>query len=343
MKKFLYLVVLLPMSLFAQNSDEFSFTTSRAFEHYEVGATFGSTGLGLDVKTNINQDFKLRAGFSFMPQIGNVEGYTLDAVGGEYVDPKVSSKTQRLAELLGDMIGSKSVNDVIDMERKVGYFNAKVLVDWYPLEDKKWHVTAGFFWGSKKIGKAINTIEEGPTTTAILMYNQMYDQIQVLDKYEYPTLTIGSHSYELDPIAGKEVKESFNYYGRIAVQLGKYPDGTPFYTEPNEDAVIKADAIANAFKPYIGVGYDTSLNRDERWKLGFDAGLMYWGTPHIYSSGYKYHENAETYEEKMEHVDKVCLVHDLTKTSGAVNNYINLFKKLPLFPVIEIKLAYSIF
>lgn len=342
MKKILYLIMLLPSVLYAQEKGKYDLVASHAFQHMEIGATAGTPGVGIDVAMPLNKNLKLRAGFGFMPEIGDVMGFTMQSVGGKYVESSTASKTERLASILSDMIGNEHIDDVVDMERKVSYYNAKVILDWYPFRNKHWHFSGGFYLGSKRIGKVHNTLAEGPTTTAIVMYNQMYDQIQGLDKYEYPVITVGNHSYELDPIAGKEVKEAFNHYGRIAVQLGKYPDGTPFYTEPDDNSIIKAEAIVNAFKPYVGVGYETRLGKEQRWTFGVDAGVMCWGTPHIYSSGYKYHADAETYEEKIEAIDQVCLVHDLVDTSGTVGRYINLIKKLPVLPVLEVKLTYNI-
>lgn len=345
MKKFLYLLAFLPCTLFAQHENDkyYRVEESERFEHLEVGATLGTTGIGIDVATPMGNSLRLRAGISFMPSIKTISGYTMKSVGGEYVDDKLSSKTERLAEILGDMINNKNIDDVVDMQRSINYYNARVILDWFPWKGKNWHVSAGFLWGGTMIAKVRNTVNEGATATAIVMYNNMYDQIQTLGKYEYPTISVGSHHYELDPIAGKEVKEAFNYYGRVAVQLGETKDGAPFYTEPNENAVLKADAYTNAIKPYIGFGYSTRLFDDERWSLGFDAGIIYWGTPHIYSSGYIYHKDAATYEEKIEHVDKICLIHDLNKTSGSIGSDIKLLSKMPIFPVLEVKLSYNIF
>lgn len=339
MRKALSLLALLPCLLMAQEKN-YDLSKARPFSHLEVGATLGTPGIGLEVATPLNPYLKLRAGVSYLPKMGDVEGYTMKSVGGDITD---TDKTSHLAKLLGDMIGNDGVDDCVDMERNIGYCNAKILLDWYPFESKKWHFTAGFYLGTKQIGEVVNRREEAPTMIAIIMYNDMYDQIQGLGPFEYPTIKVGSTSFELDPIAGESVKERFNHYGRVAVQFGEYADGSPFYTEPNRDGVIKAEAQVNAFKPYLGFGYNTPLGKDGRWNLGFDVGALFWGTPHVYSSGYKYNTEATVYKDKIEYVDRICLVHDLHDIGGTVGSSIKFVKSFPVLPVLEVRLSYHIF
>ena len=77
--------------------------------------------------------------------------------------------------MLENLTGMK-VNDTFNMTGEPNFYNFKLLLDVYPLKNKHWHITAGVYAGSSKIGKAVNTIEDAPTLIAVNMYNQMYDK-----------------------------------------------------------------------------------------------------------------------------------------------------------------------
>lgn len=323
MRKILFLLAFIPVWVFAQTND-FELNTSKAFSHLEIGGVVGTTGVGFDISAPLNKHLKLRAGFSCMPKISDTENYSMTAVGGS---EKISleHRTKRLAEYLGDLINNDDVDNIVAMDRRVGFSNAKLILDWYPFHKKNWHFSAGFYFGASKIGEIQNTLEEAPTMLAMIMYNDMYDQIQGLDEYEFPTFSLGKYSFELDPITGKEMKNAFKAYGRVAVQLGSFDDGTPHYIQPDANGILKAEAKANKFKPYVGFGFDGRIGREKRWDIGFDMGIMYWGTPHIYCN------------------DGVCLVHDVHDIKGVVGRYIKVVKRIPVFPVLEFKLSYALF
>lgn len=324
MKKLLLALALVPCTLFAQNSASKGSDNVKAFSHLEIGENVGTTGVGINLATPLNKHLKLRVGVDYMPKVGDVATYSMAAVNGAQ-DLDMDYKTNHLAEYLQDLVHNPDIDNKVDMNRRIGFINAKAILDWYPFQKKNWHFSAGFYVGSRKVGEVSNTVEEAPTMLAMIMYNDMYDQIQSLGQYEYPTFELGKYSFELDPIAGKKMKNAFNAYGRVAVQLGTFADGTPHYLEPDPSGIISAEAKVNAFKPYVGFGYDTHFGKDGRWNFGFDAGMIVWGTPHIMCN------------------DGVCLVHDVKKIGGIVGRYISFAKKMPIYPAIEIKLAYTVF
>lgn len=346
MKKLLYLLAFAPISAFSQSTIFNNVENSQAFQHMEIGGVLGTTGLGIDVAFPLNKNLKLRAGFSTTPTISFVDSYSMTAVGGDQLSEgsePLETKTERLSKYLGELIHNEDVDNIVDMDHKYHNYNAKLLIDWYPFKKKNWHFTGGFYAGSKKIGNVCNTIQESPTTLAMLMYNDMYDQIQGLDEWEYPTFSLGSYSFSVDPFTGMQLKERFNYYGRVAVQLGSFDDGNAFFIDPDANGLLKAEAYVNAFKPYVGFGYNTRIGKDHRWNIGFDAGLMFWGTPHVYCDGYKFKADETEYADRIERQERVCLIHDVQKVRGIVGDYMNIVKHLPFLPVIEAKLSYTIF
>lgn len=336
MKYLLYLLAFVPSILFAQVKD-YTLESSSAFAHMEVGGVVGSTGLGLDIAVPLSNNFKLRAGFSAMPNISNVASYSMTAAGGSSkID--INHRVENLVGYLRDFVNNDQVDKYVDMSRKVGFYNAKAILDWYPFKKKNWHFSAGLYVGSSHIGEMCNTQEEAPTMLAMLLYNDMYEQIRDLDEYEYPTFSLGKFSFEMDPITGKYIKRAFKEYGRVAVQLGTSSEGNAFYVTPDVNGVLKADVETNVFKPYIGFGYNKHVGKEKRWNVGFDAGVMFWGTPHVYCDGFTLDS-----DDNIENRERVCLVHDVKNISGVAGKYIKFVRCIPVLPVLEVKLAYSIY
>ena len=334
MKKILSLLAFLPTLVWAQ-PDQKPFKAERLWKDFQIGATAGTTGFGLDLKTSLAPNLSLRAGFNYLPKIKRTTGFSMTAVQGSD-DENLEEKMKRLAGYLADLVGNEKVDNIVDMQMEVSLVNAKVLLDWTPFRKKNWRITAGIYVGKSQFAKACNTLEEGPTTTAMLLYNKMYDQIVNLGEYEYPTFSLGSVTVELDPETGKIVKEKFMKYGRVAVQIGELEDGTPVCLQPDEDALLRAHGKVNTVKPYLGFGFDTHLDKEQRWQLGADAGVMYWGTPHLNT---KYIVNRDG-ENVME---DICLVHDVKNIKGVIGNYVNVAKHMPVYPVLELRLGYRLF
>ena len=96
---------------------------------------------------------------------------------------------------------------------------------------------------------------------------------------------------------------------------------------PDKDDMVKANMKVNAFKPYLGIGYDGHLTKHEdKLTIGFDAGVMLWGgTPHLTSH------------------DGTDLIHDVENINGKVGDYINAIEKFKAFPVLNLRIAYKLF
>lgn len=325
------LLLLFPMFLFAQEEQVVE-NPYRPFRHLDVGATVGTTGIGIDLATHMGKYLDLRVGFTFVPPIHVGGSYSMttnsdmkNPDGTPMSEEQKKDRIQRLCGYLGDLVQSKDVDEYIRMDQQIYSYQGKILLDIYPFRKRNWHFTVGCFIGNKRMGEAVNSRAEAPTMMGINLYNKMYDQIQELDPYEYPSISLGDYSFEMDPQQGKLVKEKFNSYGRVAVHMGDFPDGTPHYVTPNANGVLKADLYAPIAKPYVGFGYNAYLGRDKRWNVGFDAGILVLGkTPCVRTE------------------DGVCLVHDVVNIKGDVGKYISVMSKMPVYPLVEFKTSYKI-
>lgn len=307
---------------------------SHVFNHLDASITLGTTGIGIDVATPVTDFAQLRVGYAFMPsfhksmyfgiQVGDKAESKYDAKGN-----RVETTFEKMAGALEQVTGYQ-VDDKVEMIGVPTYNNLKVLVDVFPFQkDKRWHVTAGFFLGPSKIAKAYNATEAMPTLMAVSVYNHFRDK--TLASYEggwpyEPVISFGSYELnETDMIENMAAR--FYRYGRMGMHVGDYDDGTPYLMEPGSDGMVRAEVKTNAFKPYLGLGYEGRLIKNkDKFRIAVDLGAMFWGgCPSIVTH------------------DGTDLTRDVNDISGKVGSYVRLAKKCRVFPVLDVRLVYNIF
>lgn len=147
---------------------------------------------------------------------------------------------------------------------------------------------------------------------------------------------------EFDPddnILLKTYKRIYNY-GAMGIHVGDYKEdvvdeqgnvvhkkGDPYMMVPNNESMVKADWIVDRFRPYLGFGYSGRLAKnDDRWKIGFDCGAMFWGgTPRIIT-----HEGVD-------------LCSDVEDISGDVGRKVRFFKQFKAYPVLNLRITRRLF
>lgn len=336
MKRLLCVLAFLPVLSFAQRPvyeqkilTSYSLGTSnetksdyKPFRHMQVGLTAGTTGVGFELGTNLCKSLKMRAGFSYFPKVSMKRSYSMTSISDEPLTEEEDNRMERLCLRLGEFINSDRIDPYVAMDHRVNFWNAKLLFDVYPFKKKNWHFTVGSYFGPKKIGRAINMHDEAPTMMAINVYNGLFDQGDGDPWY------IPSFKFEgLPSIAiPADVWDMFLYYGRVAVPLGTFSDGTPHYLVPDKDGVMYATITSHIVKPYVGVGYDFSFGLQKRWNFAVDAGALILGkAPHV-------HDNMG-----------VCLTHDVHGIGGEVGDLVRMVKGFPVYPNVEFRLSYTIY
>lgn len=322
LKAILSALVISTASITAQTSPDFSLPGHPAslIKHLDVGLSLGTTGIGLDASASLSRVVRLRAGFSYTPPICVPLHFGLTTYDGGAIH---SGNFDKAKDLMYQLSGFE-IDDVVDINGKPTMFNFKLLTDIYPLRNKHWHLTAGFFFGPKKVGSAINTMAEMPSLLAVGIYNKQYDFFvneQYLDKPIYG-------DFYVDPDVGDQIRDKMMNTGRVGIHIGDFKsDGTPYIVQPDKDGMVKARALVNMFRPYIGMGYETVVkNSDNRLKFSVDCGAMMWGgAPDIIAH------------------DGVNLTTDVTDIRGKVGDYMKVVTALKVYPVVSIRLAYAIF
>ena len=314
------------------------------FNHLDLSVNIGTSGIGFDLATPVGNYVQLRAGFEFMPGFHVGVDFPVE-VGGEpaeqYDDQgqRVESRFDRLARTLKEVTGF-DVDDHVEMIGKPTMNNFKFLVDVFPFKNNKhWHFTAGFYLGSSQFARADNSMEAMNSLLAVSMYNHIYGRVEdswVTGKPIFD-ITIGGTPYrpELNPDQMKSILTN----GRMGFTLGQFAHdiyseagllihekGDPYVMEPDADNQVHVYAKSSSFKPYLGFGYGGRLvkGRDD-WKVSFDAGVMFWGKPDLYTH------------------DGTNLTKDVENIKGKVGDYVDLFKGLSVYPMLSVRFTKTLF
>lgn len=312
-------------------------TSSDYFNHLDIAGHVGTTGIGIDLATPVGPYVQLRAGFSFMPrvdvnsnfsvQVGDSTERKWDANGN-----RIETKFDRLSKKLEQYTGYE-VKDQVTMVCTPYFYNFKLLADIYPFQDhKEWHVTAGFYVGNATIGKAVNSASDMKTLLAVQFYNKVYDKVMAGQTNIFGLMS-------LSPTELYDMQDKLEAYGKMCVGVGYYAKdfyddqgnlvhakGDPYLMEPDAEAMVSAKAKANRFKPYLGFGYSCPLSRNGLTQFSVDCGVLFWGgVPDVYTH------------------DGTNLTHDVEHIGGKVGTYVNAFSKLPVMPVLELRISRRLF
>ncbi|MBR0038256.1 MAG: hypothetical protein IJP70_11555 [Bacteroidales bacterium] len=329
------------------------------FNHLEVGVNAGSTGIGIDVATSVSKYARLRVGFTYMPRFQMKSNFGVSLGDSAYhrtYSPTTGKRTDKLGKMIDYMhdLTGMTIEDNVDMVYKPTFYNSKLLVDVFPFTDKRWHFTAGFYYGTREIGRAVNSVEDATTLAGVSFYNYIYDKVaednpnifgdlisitpEVLNRIKPMFLNAGRMGMHVG-------RYKHNVYGQVAVldELG-YPvyddEGNPMYeqgiihakgsyymmTPDPENCTVKCYAKTRRFKPYVGGGYSGSISKDKLWNLDVDLGVLFWGgTPHVYTH------------------DGTDLTRDVYGIQGKVGKYIDAIASVKVFPVLEVRISRRIF
>lgn len=289
------------------------------FDKLELGMTLGTTGIGLELASPVTRWAKVRAGVAYTPSFDVPMHFGITT----YTDGKVhSGNFGKIQELMRSISGYE-MDETIDINGTPKMLNFSFLVDVYPFQNNRhWHFTAGFYAGPRRVAKAINTMQEMPSLLAIGMYNRLYDYTMADGFIDNPIY----NDIYLDPEQADMLKEKLEEYGRIGIHLGDFKDGRPYYMEPDKDGTVKAKALVNSFRYYLGAGYGGAMSDDKRWNISVDAGAMFWGgSPKV-----------------IDH-SGIDLIHDLDNVRGKVGDYLKIMEALKVYPVLNLKISYTFF
>ncbi|MCR4852320.1 MAG: hypothetical protein K5893_01860 [Prevotella sp.] len=297
------------------------------FDRLWGAVTVGTTGFGFDLATPISEMVHLRAGFAIMPSLKTDMTFSIRV--GES-DPKydkngnrIETKFEKLANAFQQVTG-KEIRENVNMIGRPTFYNAKLLVDVFPFHNKKWFLTGGIYYGNEQIAKAYNSTEDMNVLYSVSLYNSLHGKVieAVEDPWnidnEVVIMEYGNAAIVLPQEQTEYLYKYMKRYGRMGIHLGDY------YLEPDEDNMVRCSVKANRLKPYLGFGYGNATPQgDKRVAFSLEAGLMMWGgTPRVDCYG----------------TDLVDM-----NVKGRVGHYIDFFKAMKAYPVVNLRVACRLF
>lgn len=296
-----------------EKSGESWFKANNVLDHLDVAFTLGTPGMGLELQAPVTKWTNVRVGFDGIPQIKLPMHFSV----ATYAEGKVEDNFEKIQEFMYKMTGEE-MHQYVKVNGRPKMFNFKFLVDVFPFRNRHWHVTAGFYLGGRTVATAVSAKGETSTLVAMNIYNKFYNRLK-------------EHGYDEEPIFGDiylspEMYKELMSYGEMGIHVGDFRDGTPYYLKPSKNGTVSAKAFANAFKPYIGFGYNGAIDKEKKFNVGFEAGLLFWGgSPDIILN------------------DGLNMTKELINVRGKVGDYFYLMKALKVYPSVSFKISYNIF
>ncbi|MCH5229691.1 MAG: hypothetical protein J1F12_06845 [Muribaculaceae bacterium] len=297
--------------------------TNHVADGLQASIDIGSMGIGLEINTTVTKWVNLRAGIDWIPQFKSPLSFNLNT----YSDGIPTGNFNHVADILYETTGI-SIDETVHMTGKGHMFNFKLIADIFPVQkNRHWYFSVGFFAGTSMIAKAINTYGEKPTLVGLNIYNHAYQYFTNLESiYDVP---LGGGAY-MNPELVEKIRDKLSAYGRMGVHIGDFKNGTPYIMEPAPDGTVSAKAFVNHFKPYLGAGYTTNIDKEGKWNVGIDLGVLFWGgVPDVINHDYTTGKD-------------INFSKDLINIRGKVGKYIDTFKKFPVYPVLALRFSYTI-
>ena len=188
----------------------------------------------------------------------------------------------------------------------------------------------------------MNSLNDAPSLVAVNIYNKLYDKAESGDPI-YQGFSLGSEWLENGRMGIHLGDYADRYLTKVVVDYDEYGDfigsheefildangnkiHEPYRMEPDNNCTVSATVKVNSFKPYLGFGYGGRLvkGRDD-WKVSFDAGVMFWGKPDLYTH------------------DGTNLTKDVENITGKVGDYVDLFKGLSVYPMLSVRFTKTLF
>lgn len=308
-----FILWMLPILMMAQAADH----------QFEVAATAGTTGVGVDVSMRLNEHLGVRAGMSYMPEVKYRLPLTFALQEGfehkltEEERKNYREKQKEMMQALNDFTGMQFDNQV-NVHMIPTLWQGKLLIDWHPLRNKSWFVSAGFYFGPSMVGKAYNYDED----TAFLLTLNGYNAIWQHVVNEEPVIQVGDQFVEFSPAVNKRIKN----LGHASFYIGPKKDGTYYHATPTPEGTVHSECYVNRFRPYLGFGHRRAIGQSGRCTLGVECGAIFWGgTPDVITH------------------DGVNLTHDMERiVKGNLRHLVEGIAALKVYPVIEVRLGWKL-
>ena len=162
------------------------------------------------------------------------------------------------------------------------------------------------------------------------------------------------HNFDIEGLGDRLIEARM-----MGAPMGTFADGSKAVMVPDKNNQAKAEMTISKFRPYLGLGYNTRLSKDGKWKLDVDAGVMFLGgSPHVYVDNVyrvkttddfdmiswdmdQFNETGDGWVEQTP--QRVDLTRDVTNIPGKVGDMVDTVKKFKCWPVLGVTFSYRLF
>ena len=290
--------------------------------HLYFGADAGTTGVGGELIAAIGSHFAVRAGVTVTPRL--YTDHELDVqLNGQPVEATYDASGNRndhmgrVMEFMQSFTGL-TVKEHVNAHSTPSMLNGRVIADWYPLCQRSWHVSAGCFFGPAVVARFSNVNADMDALTAIGIYNGIYDRAIAGE----PVISFGSTTISFP----SEYTNHLANYGQLTIASGTMKDGSYLDFGPGPDGMVRAQVRVNTIRPYLGCGYEHGFGQQKRTTLSLDLGCLFWGGKPRIMTG-----------------NGVDLARDVESLTGDLKDWVDTYKSLSVYPVLEIRITRRLF
>lgn len=299
MKKIFALALAASMMAGAANAQE-------AFKHLGISVEVGTTGAGVNISYPIVTDHViLTLGYNLPTYVYKTDfDLNGDLINGRIASAnsaidaynKVINDHPNLAQAQGlnplDRIDNvSSINTAVEAE--INFVNYKAFLELYPTTKSAFHFTVGAFYGN---GEWVNIgAQADPTVWGV--YKKAVDQNKTIPTVAANSYGPGVPATDIHPVEGLEDAAVFNLNGQT------------FRLDPeHSNGHLDTKLTVRKLKPYVGIGFGSSVPTRKRVGCQLELGAYYHGKPSIVSEAeVEYNPNAfssSTVDDVLETITK---------------------------------------
>lgn len=219
-------------------------------EHVGVGVGVGTTGITIDVGTDITDYLTLRGGVDICPKFS--------------MDFDVNTEFETKFKKSDVPANYKLPNDKVKIEAETALGAGHLLLDIHPFKTA-FRITTGLYFGNDKIITVQN--KDNNDFLGIAKWNK---DVEAFNK----TKAIAADLAGI-PGLGTVITE----LPRVGIEMGDY------FLAPDNQGHVDASVKVNAVRPYVGIGFGRMVPKKSRLTCNFDMGVQFWGKPAVYLNG----------------------------------------------------------
>lgn len=290
-----------------------SLSAQEAFKHLGASLELGTTGVGVNISYPVITDhLVISVGYNF-PSVTIKSGFDLN---GQPINNSINAANEAIGRY-NNMVNNfdNLINDYsflkdqippgmkmtpidrisnieqlhADVDAKLNFGNFKVMAEYYPTSKSYFHFTVGFMIGNGVWMDVDANVEEKAWNTYLKAIEQN-KSIPTLKKGAltenitppYPGFPMPVFpSTDIQPVEGLETAAKVNIYNET------------YCVKPESNGHINTKLTIQKIKPYIGLGFGSSVPTKRRFGFQMEIGAYYQSKPTFESDAIvKYDENA---------------------------------------------------